>query len=260
MRRPLARHTLQSTLPLDNDAAFLRCRDTAERFGWLAKDADSGGGLDVTIPRDLRLLRPTAELRVRFRPTGQGTTTVTIEGRMPWRRPGAGAQIREIVVAFRDALAGPELPEISAGAGSPERTGIRLAVITLITLAILAAVTLDPPERTVRGQTQQDLPDVALGKEELYRLEVALLVFYGGLVLLTPFVYGAIRGRVPLEVSARGAKFADEADESIKETQKLAGGLKERLTKVEGDIARLGAAVVIGQGAGRGGPGEDGPS
>ncbi|HEU4737467.1 MAG TPA: hypothetical protein VFS54_00130 [Solirubrobacterales bacterium] len=42
----------------------------------------------------------------------------------------------------------------------------------------------------------------------------ALVVFYGSLLLITPAFSGLARGRLPIEISVRGAKFAEEADES----------------------------------------------
>jgi hypothetical protein len=73
------------------------------------------------------------------------------------------------------------------------------------------------------------LPAVALGQLILYRLEVALLVFYGVLLLATPAFLGLTRGRLPIEISTRGAKFAEGADQSA--------------NRNEADIRRLRAAV-----------------
>ena len=49
------------------------------------------------------------------------------------------------------------------------------------------------------------LPAVAFEQVGLYRLEVGLLAFYGGLLLITPAFSGLVRGRLPIEISARGA-------------------------------------------------------
>lgn len=74
--------------------------------------------------------------------------------------------------------------------------------------AALAACALAP--------VPEDLPAVASRQAGLYRLEVALLVFYGGLLLITPAFSGLIWGRLPTEISTRGAKFAEEANQSDK--------------------------------------------
>lgn len=65
-----------------------------------------------------------------------------------------------------------------------------------------------------------DLPALALEQTGLYRLEVALLVFYGALLLITPAFSGLIGGHLPIEISTRGAKFAEEADQSTKWNEK----------------------------------------
>lgn len=74
-----------------------------------------------------------------------------------------------------------------------------------------------------------DLPSAAFGQTGLYRLEISLLVFYGSLLLVTPAFSGLIRGRLPTEISLRGAKFAEGADESTERN--------------EADIRRLDAAI-----------------
>lgn len=71
------------------------------------------------------------------------------------------------------------------------------------------------------------LPAVALEQTALYRLEVALMVFYGGLLLITPAFSGLVSGRLPIEISARGAKFAEEADQSAEVTRAAIRDLKQ---------------------------------
>jgi hypothetical protein len=85
-----------------------------------------------------------------------------------------------------------------------ERTFIRILIGTALCVAILTAA-LAPTSA---------MPAVAFGQLGLYRLEVALLAFYGCLLLITPAFSGLIHGRLPAEISTRGAKFAEEADRS----------------------------------------------
>ncbi len=92
-----------------------------------------------------------------------------------------------------------------------ERALVRALVGSALTFALWASVLIPIPQDT-RGQP--DLPSLAFGQPGLYRLEVALLVFYGSLLLITPAFSGLARGRLPIEISARGAKFAEEADRS----------------------------------------------
>jgi hypothetical protein len=91
-----------------------------------------------------------------------------------------------------------------------------------------------------------DLPSVALGQTGLYRLEIALSVFYGLLLLVTPAYSGLAAGRLPIEISTRGAKFSEEADRSaavnrsrIKALRRSAIDLTEALSAAEIEIEQL---------------------
>jgi hypothetical protein len=97
----------------------------------------------------------------------------------------------------------------------------------------------------------EDLPAVAFRQAGFYRLEVSLLVFYGSLLLITPAFSGLIRGRLPIEISTRGAKFAEEADQAealngamIEELKRTTDALAEDLTTMELEIEKL----VMGRG------------
>jgi hypothetical protein len=77
-------------------------------------------------------------------------------------------------------------------------------------------------------------------------LEVALLVFYGCLLLITPAFAGLAQGRLPIEVSTRGARFAEEADRSeelaeakFEELERTTRALTEGLTAANLEIKRL---------------------
>jgi hypothetical protein len=92
----------------------------------------------------------------------------------------------------------------------------------------------------------QDLPAVAVGQAAIYRLEVALLVFYGALLLITPAFAGLLRGRLPIEISTRGAKFAEEVDQAaelnevaIKELDRTTRGLTDGLNQAKTEIDEL---------------------
>ena len=107
----------------------------------------------------------------------------------------------------------------------------------------------------VDAEGNPDLPAPAFEQTGLYRMEVALLVFYGDLLLATPALTGLLRGRLPIEISTRGAKFAEEASHSAKldgvmakkleaATEGLAQGLADanlridRLTEIVGRDSR----------------------
>lgn len=104
--------------------------------------------------------------------------------------------------------------------GRTERILVRLLIGATLSIAIFTAV-LAPTSA---------LPAVALGQLGLYRLEVALLAFYGCLLLITPAFSGLIHGRLPVEISTRGAKFAEDANRSA-ELEEVAFKRLEATTK-----------------------------
>jgi hypothetical protein len=117
------------------------------------------------------------------------------------------------------------------------RWSIRIIVGLILLAAVVAATLIDIP--TTGGTTPKpDLPSIALGQEVIYRLEIFLVAFYSGLLIATPAYRGIVSGRLPIEVSARGAKFAEDAAGSIEETQKLVEELRERLRQSEATVAR----------------------
>jgi len=114
---------------------------------------------------------------------------------------------------------------------SGRRAIVRILVGAALALALTACIVPPLPE---------ELPVVALGQTSLYRLEVALAAFYGCLLLVTPAYAGLTAGRLPVEISTRGAKFAEEADRSaavnrvrIEELLRTANDLTEALTAAE---------------------------
>lgn len=116
-------------------------------------------------------------------------------------------------------------------------TLVRGLVSAALCLALAASALFPLPE---------DLPAVALGQTGLYRLEVALAAFYGLLLLMTPAYSGLAIGRLPIEISTRGAKFAVEADRSniasragIKDLRGTVNELAEAVSALELRMERL---------------------
>lgn len=105
-----------------------------------------------------------------------------------------------------------------------ERNLVRMLVAVVLTIATWACAQVPIPNDT---KGDPDLPAVALDQVGLYRLEVALLVFYGGLLLVTPAYAGLRRGRLPIEISARGAKFTEETGEAAEQTEARVRELKQ---------------------------------
>jgi len=91
-----------------------------------------------------------------------------------------------------------------------------------------------------------DLPAIAFEQVGLYRMEMALLVFYGELLLVTPAFSGLMWGRLPTEISMRSARFAEEADRpadanrtAVKELEQTTRKLTEGLKIANVEIKRL---------------------
>lgn len=121
--------------------------------------------------------------------------------------------------------------------GRRARPLVRVLVAISLCSAFVAAFAVPIPK---------DLPPVAFQQGGLYRLEVALIVFYGALLLITPAVAGLGQGQLPIEISARGAKFAEGADQSVVRAEAEIESLKRNvdvltdgLVTVELEIARL---------------------
>jgi hypothetical protein len=106
---------------------------------------------------------------------------------------------------------------------------IRLFVGAVLCTALIACVIAPVPE---------DLPALAFQQAGLYRLEIALLTFYGGLLLITPAFSGLARGRLPIEISARGAKFAEGAEQSAEQAEAKIEELKRKTSELEDGLAQ----------------------
>lgn len=105
---------------------------------------------------------------------------------------------------------------------------IRLLVGAALCAALASSAFVPVPE---------SLPAVAFSQPGIYRLEAALLVFYGTLLLVTPAYSGLAWGRLPIEISTHGAKFFEGADRSafLNETA---------MTKMRGRTATLAQALA----------------
>jgi len=117
------------------------------------------------------------------------------------------------------------------------RNLVRALVGAALCVALAACVFLPIPE---------SLPSIALGLADIYRLEVALAVFYGCLLMVTPAYSGLAAGRLPIEISTQGAKFAAETDwtaerdeTAIKELEQTTDRLWEQLERALVEIGQL---------------------
>lgn len=119
----------------------------------------------------------------------------------------------------------------------PGRLFVKVLVGAALCLALLTSALLPAPA---------DLPAVALEQPSLYRLEIAMAFFYGSLLLATPAYSGLAMGRLPIEISTRGAKFATEADQAVardgattKQLEQGVADLKAKLAAIKVEVDRL---------------------
>lgn len=102
----------------------------------------------------------------------------------------------------------------------PKRQVIRFAIAALFAGAFyFAFIAAEPPS---------PLPTVALGQGFLYRVELLLATVFAALLLLTPLLQGVLNGRLPTEITARGAKY-EEVSDSLKAAETRIGKLEETL-------------------------------
>lgn len=102
------------------------------------------------------------------------------------------------------------------------KAAIRIAIPAGALMAL--ALGMFPP-------ATHDLPPLALGNRELLWAERSLLFFYGFLLLFVPFVR-ALHGELPIELSTRGARYAETSEVVIEE-------LQVRLTELEGHLDEM---------------------
>ena len=63
------------------------------------------------------------------------------------------------------------------------------------------------------------------------------MVLYGGLLVLTPVFYGVLLGRLPTEISHRGARWSEVADEAL-------GTFENAINSLQIDSSDLRAKLV----------------
>lgn len=87
------------------------------------------------------------------------------------------------------------------------------------------------------------LPSPALGSPFVLAGEIALALYYGGLLVCLPAVRGMFAGEWPIEVSARGARFQD----AVASQQGMSEGVIARLTVLENtvDAQQRGLDVIV---------------
>lgn len=125
---------------------------------------------------------------------------------------------------------------VEAPANAPNRPSEARGWKRNTTSCLVAALLLGAVLLGLLIEVPESLPAVALDQPLLYRLEIGLVAFYGGLLLLTPLFRGVIDGQLPIEISARGAKFAENVAGSLKDTQATVEDFGKQLSSTRGDL------------------------
>jgi hypothetical protein len=123
-----------------------------------------------------------------------------------------------------------------------KRASIRTLVALTACAAFAAFAWVPIPEDATAHPA---LPAVALEQPGLYRLEIALMVFYGGLLLITPAFSGLIEGRLPIEISARGARFAERADQNVASAEGALAALEQTTADLGDALGRVTSEVDL---------------
>jgi hypothetical protein len=118
---------------------------------------------------------------------------------------------------------------------SREHLLVATAVALLFTIALIITVFAVHPE-------QKHLPNIAYRSVPLFKFEVFIALFYGGLLILLPLYRGVVSGLLPDEISLRGAKFTREVTTGVEKLED-----RIHLLETEGDKQRREADVQTQQ-------------
>ncbi len=101
-----------------------------------------------------------------------------------------------------------------------ERLAVRLVVPVLLLASTAGALMVSVHTK------KSAIPSLAFGSHVVLAIQVALLFFYGSLLLLVPLARAVFDGDLPVELSLRGARWKEEVDD-------LGDEIADRLTEVE---------------------------
>lgn len=120
-----------------------------------------------------------------------------------------------------------------------ERAAIRLGVPVLLLASAggAVAVSLHTPTSTI--------PSIAFGSHVVLAVQVALLFFYAGLLLLVPLMRALSDGDLPIELSLKGARWTEDIEEFGDEVSDRQAEAEER--RLTTDIAFEGKLEMLGE-------------
>ena len=248
-------------VPLAPRGASDRVAEAAGKLALQVRER-SDRSLSLWQPSRISQLRRGVTIAVSLEEPEAGRTRVTMScGTWRWRL--LRRQILESRLSELAAAVGRRGPAEEAVPPQIERWLIRSLMAALAIVALLCALLIAVPQKPAsttstpaataakvndgppEGNSEDDLPSIALDQVGLYRTEVGLAVFYIGLLVLVPLFYGVIRGRMPSEISARGTRFAaDEISGSLDAAERKIERVDQRLLAAEGLIALTRAEQV----------------
>lgn len=113
-----------------------------------------------------------------------------------------------------------------------ERAIVRFGIPTLLLASAAGAILVS------LHTTKSEIPGFAFGSHVVLMVQLTLLFFYGALLLVLPLVRAVSGGELPIELSMRGARFA-EAKLTLANEETL-----ERLERAEESLAELAGVGV----------------
>jgi hypothetical protein len=111
----------------------------------------------------------------------------------------------------------------------PGRAAVRLGVPTLLVASCAGAATVS------LNASKPDIPSFAFGSHVVLAVQVALVLFYGALLLLVPLVR-ALDGDLPIELSLRGARWEEGVSEVSDELVARQRSAEERALREDLEI------------------------
>jgi hypothetical protein len=230
----------QVELGMSAEQAFTELRGIAAAAQWGLERADAAAGtMRLWAPGALSQGRAQTTVHVTITDGNPGGAKVVLRGVGSRFQVLPGAQLRRTVDGLAAAVRDPGAPRRLARPRSAGQRMIGLLLTVALAAAVAIAATAPLPVRRERGREVSDLPSVALGNAAVYRIQIGLIVLYGGLLILTPVYRGVVRGTLPTEVSARGAKFGEDVDDAVLKVEERVKELEGRANQLSADLATV---------------------
>jgi hypothetical protein len=216
------------------DRALSILREVARQAGW-AVVRDEPDRVELWAEGALTALR-SSSTAVATTAGADGSTVVTLALSASRIQVLPGSRLRAQAEALEEAMRDPGRVSAASVGRTPEQRAIGALTVALVAAAIALALAVSlPGAKTAQGQRVR-LPAVALGSEVIYRMEIALAALYGGLLVLVPLYRGAVRGDLPIEISARGAKY-EQVGATVSEIGDRIEKLEKRLNQTAIDFS-----------------------